>query len=221
MFATHPHPSPMYPRFSRAVAFTAVLGAAVVVLISVIAHNSGAPTTVPSAARSHVMPLTLGERVLGSTAIRGFVRTAPPARIHTTARLERLGFVAGVDEQLHGLYPQRSEALSVVEQFHSATGARAELAHQRATLASTRGQHLTRFGVAGIPDAVGWSVADGRTRGLNVVFTSGSFYYLVGAGTSGTASGAPTRASLIAAAQSVYLTANGCVAMSSRAHPAS
>ncbi len=57
-----------------------------------------------------------------------------------------------------------------------------------------------------------------RTADTNVMFTSGSYYYLVGVGVDGTGHGVPSRANLTAAAQTLYLMTNGCVTMGTRAH---
>jgi hypothetical protein len=66
---------------------------------------------------------------------------------------------------------------------------------------------------------VGWSVRyDHDSTGMNVMFAAGPFYYLVGAAVSSTGRGKPTRASVVAAAQLLYLQANGCAAPGAEAH---
>ncbi len=221
MFTANLHPHPQYPRFSRPIAaIAAVVALAIAVVVAVgLGHSIGSGSAGAKAQAQPMGPdLPLSERVLAPSAFGGFVRTALSARVPVTPRLRRLGFVAGVNEQLHGIYPMKAQAVSVVERFRSVSGARAELAYGDKTFAFGHGQKLERYPVIGIPGAIGWSVRDGRTTGMNVMFTNGSFYYLVGAAVSGHESGVPTRANLVAAAQAIYLMVNGCVTPGAHAH---
>jgi hypothetical protein len=148
--------------------------------------------------------------------VQGFIRTAPPATIRPTGRLDGVGFIAGLNEQLHGVYPLKAEAVSIIEHFHTASGAQAELAYRSRTLAPSHARKLQHFSVAGIPGAVGWGEHAGATTDTNVMFTSGSYYYLVGV--DGAGHGAPSRTNLVAAAQTLYLMTTGCVTMGTQAH---
>jgi hypothetical protein len=113
------------------------------------------------------------------------------------ATLQRLGFVAGVREDLVG--PDRLAGLSTVEQYRTPSGARGELAAVAPTLV---GPGAKPFAVAGVPGARGYDTAG---SGANIVFTDGPYFYLVGTeeAPSGTP-GAANQATLAAAAQSLY-----------------
>jgi hypothetical protein len=136
-----------------------------------------------------------------STSAQSWVAEAPPdQRASEAASLKALGFVAGLDEQLA---PSKGGVaneggVSLVEQFRSAHGAHAEIAAQ-VKQALRRGE--SAFSVAGIPGARGFGFS-GSTTDANVAFAVGPYYYLVGFGTG--SAGRPTRAQLIAAAQSLY-----------------
>jgi hypothetical protein len=98
-----------------------------------------------------------------------------------------------------------TSGLSMVEQFRSQAGARAELAEvvKQFKTSIPPPARATPFPVPGIPSARGLA-ATGDT-GANVAFTKGSYYYLVGAaGPPPGAQSAPTRATVIAAAQHLY-----------------
>jgi hypothetical protein len=140
-------------------------------------------------------PLTL------STSTQSWVAEDPPdQRASEAASLKALGFVAGLEEQLA---PSKGGVadeggVSLVEQFRSAKGANDEIAAQLKQ-ALKRGE--SAFTVAGIPGARGFGYS-GSTTDANVAFAVGPYYYLVGFGTGG--GGRPTRAQLIATAQSLY-----------------
>jgi hypothetical protein len=204
-------------RFRPSTALALVAAATASVLTFAPGRSPSSPQLATTARVQPVaMAQPLSDRLLASSTAQGLVRVAPPTAIALTPRLRRLGLVAGLTQQLHGLAPMQAVAVSVVERFHSPAGARSELAYQGRPLA---GQTLERYHVPGIPGAVGWSVRyDHDATGMNVAFTTGSFYYLVGASVSRTGHGAPTRASLAAAAQFLYLSANGCVAPHAEAH---
>lgn len=91
-------------------------------------------------------------------------------------RLRRWAFVKAVREDLlaHGGQP----GLSIVEEFGTPAGARAEL---RAQVALAGSGPMARFAAAEIPGAR----AFGDSSGANVAFTKGRYYYLVGAAAAG------------------------------------
>jgi hypothetical protein len=136
-------------------------------------------------------------------------RSPSPAR--EAARLRGLGFLRGVDEQLRGRFPLMAQAISIVEQYRTTAGARAELAYQYAQLERSPGVKRSAFAV-GIPAAHGVRVAGGGIVGLNVLFTVGQYYYAVAAGYPAHAPGAPTTARVVAAARTLYLAVTGCSA---------
>jgi hypothetical protein len=138
-----------------------------------------------------------GRRGIGINAASWMVvNQVPPAqRAALIDRLERLGFVAGLREDLIG--PNSLPGLSTVEQFQSAAAARAELADVTKDIGRAPG-----FAVPGIPAARGFGAPG---EGFNVAFAKDRYFYLVGAeaGPAGTPRG-PTRATVIAAAQRLY-----------------
>jgi len=137
-------------------------------------------------------PLTL------STSARSLVAEDPPnQRASEAASLERLGFVAGLNEQFKGDVADEG-GVSLVEQFRSAQGAKGEIAAQLKQ-ALRRGE--SEFTVASIPGARGFGYS-GSTTDANVAFAVGPYYYLVGFGAGGASR--LTRAQLIAAAESLY-----------------
>ena len=146
-------------------------------------------------------PLTL------STSVQSAVAEAPPdQRASEAASLKALGFVAGLDEKLA---PSKGGVanvggLSLVELFRSSHGASGEVASQLKQ-ALKRGE--STFAVPGIPGARGFGFS-GSSTNANVAFAVGPYYYLVGFGGTGGAGG-PTRAQLIAAAQSLYSRVRG------------
>lgn len=126
---------------------------------------------------------------------------SPSADAAEVARLRRLGFVAGISENLVTAGNPNRYGLSLLEHFSSAPSARAELAHQ--TGPSAPGGPAPHFAVPGIPGAVGFGGGT-DTGGRNVAFADGPYYYLVGAGWQGSASNAVSQAKLIAVAKRLY-----------------
>jgi hypothetical protein len=114
------------------------------------------------------------------------------------ARLQRLGFVAGVRERLTPSAGGPGEAVSIVEQFRSARAAQEELAAEAQRLKAL-GQ--SEFAVPAIPGARGV----GGPGGFNVIFGDSVYYYLVGAGFPPGARRAPSQATLAVAARRLYL----------------
>jgi hypothetical protein len=144
-----------------------------------------------------------GNRTLGVDAASWAASGGTPAsrRSSETTRLTGLGFVAAISEHLQPTSGGAAEGLSIVEQFRSAGSARTELAYQ---VKQGTGPGVTTFAVPGIPGASGFGGSSSETTGMNVAFSKGAYYYLVGAGWPTGTSSTPTRAELIAAAQHLY-----------------
>jgi hypothetical protein len=174
----------------------------------------------------------LAEQVVPVSALPGFVSMHKPSVVNSsqawasteelapnatgeTARLSKLGYVAGIREQLHGIYPKAAEAISLAEQFRSAKAAQAELAYQYGRLVHSPGAKLTTFAV-GIPGARAVTIRGAGNVGQNVMFAAGPYYYEVGMGSPSGGNLASTRAQLVSAAGFLYLEVNGCVAPASR-----
>lgn len=123
-------------------------------------------------------------------------------RAAASARLRRLGFVAGVREDLGG--PHGLAGLSTVEQFRSSAGARGELASVARGLV---GPGVARFSVPGVPGATGFAASGSA---FNTAFADGSYCYLIGAQAfRARTPGGPTRAALILASQRLYRRVHG------------
>ena len=110
-----------------------------------------------------------------------------------TKRLTRQGFVTGAHEDLIG---SGGGGASIAEQFKTPAGARAELADV-VKLFEAGGRGPATFPVPGIPGAVGLAASGAE----NVAFTSGGYYYLVGALVP---VNAHSKATLVAAAKHLY-----------------
>jgi hypothetical protein len=142
-----------------------------------------------------------------STKAAGWVNVSEPGtptaqRSGHAERLERLGFAAGISEQLEASGGSRAEGVSVAERFSSPRAASAELHSQTAQLNAQGG--FTFFPVPAIPGARGLATTPGTITGYNVTFAKGSYFYLVGIGFPAGASPAPTRQELVTAAQHLY-----------------
>jgi hypothetical protein len=123
------------------------------------------------------------------------------------ADLRKDGFVAGVREQLHSR-TLNADGLSVAAQFRTAKGAHAEVRSELAYFRNRVGTYKP-FTVASIPGARGYTAISGDFKGYNVYFSDGPFQYLVGAGFSSSASRAPSKAQVIAAAAELYHRVDG------------
>jgi hypothetical protein len=216
------HPSPARRKLAAAVAAVATLGVGGYGA-SQLSRDGGTSTTVASLQ----VNLPLSARVLEPSVLPRFVVTRNPLPISNPsawatverspsplsegARLGALGFVGGVAEQLHGQYPVNAQAISIVEQFRTSSGARRELAYQFAQLKNQHGDRLSTFSVPGIPGARGVRITGGATAGANVLFAAGSYYYAVGAGSPSSSHGALGQGRLSAAAGWLYLASRGCV----------
>ena len=128
-------------------------------------------------------------------------------------RLRQIGFVGGVSEQLRGVYPLAADAVSTVERFRSAAGASAELSYQSAKAATGGpGEQVTALHT-GMPGAVGWVARSPQLNAINIMFTGGSYVYVIGSASAPGTTGAPTQKQVIADAQLLNLMVNGCVRM--------
>jgi hypothetical protein len=220
---THSYPSSSSrPASGRPAAVLAAAVAAAVAAVAVVSFNGSGASPAPAANPAPSMAaLPLSQRVLASGTTSGFVRVAQPTPVSMTTRLQGIGFVSGLNEQLHGLFPLKAQAVSVVERFRSVAGAKAELNYQYKQAvqgARSSGSTVSTYRVAGIPGARGWTVRGHGITGINVAYTSGSFYYLVGSGSAPGTHGAPTPNNVAAAANLQYLLVNGCVARGVSAH---
>lgn len=141
-----------------------------------------------------------GQRVLGMNPISWVVANQFPQaeQQRTVARLQHLGFVAGVREDLVG--PGGLGGLSTVEQFRTPGGAQADLAVE------SRGLGPTPFPVAGLPGARAFA---GAGVGANVMFADHSYVYLIGARETSAAQDPSIRSSLTSAAQRLYRRVHG------------
>lgn len=118
-----------------------------------------------------------------------------------TARLRRLGFVAAASQNLNaGPGAQAgAQGVSLVEQYRSNAGARAELGNQVSSFRSSTGNVAT-FPVPGIPNAVGFGTP-GLGVGVNLAFADGNYFYLVGEAVPNTRT---NKQAVIVAAQKLY-----------------
>jgi hypothetical protein len=99
----------------------------------------------------------------------------PRARAAERAMLTRNGFRQGAREDLrNGLTP----GWSLVEEFRSPQDARAAMAFYDAQNKNGAGGGFKSFSVPGIPGAKG--LTDDTNHGVNIAFTAGGYYYMVG-----------------------------------------
>jgi hypothetical protein len=225
-----------YLRVIVASVITALVAVAVAACGGSHSVRGSGGSNVAAVAATHRQAVTggvpLSGRVLPPRSLPGFVSMQYPTIVRSpalwattveksstpageTQRLRELGFVSGIDEHLFGRYPVTADALSLAEQYRSSASARAELVYQYTqarSSARTSGGTFTPFSVTGLPGARGWEASSGNSVGLNVIFASGPFYYVVGAGFPRHAPFAPTRARITAAANFLDLLVNGCVA---------
>jgi hypothetical protein len=214
-------------QFGLVLAAVATAGVIAVTAVRAVDSLPGPPVAAPVAA---VQPRPLTQLVLPASALHRFITAQTPSTVHSAqtwaarverattpareaARLERLGFVAGVREQLHGRFPLAAQAVSVVERYRTPTGARAELAYQRTMAeAGWAVEPVTPLRGIAIPGAVGWIVRGPHIAAVNIMFNAGRDVYIVGSGAAPGTRGAPTARQMIGAAQLENLIANGCVA---------
>jgi len=154
------------------------------------------------------LPLT--QRVLKAGQFAGLKPTSPPTVIRNVAaffqgakalqaRLRRLGFVAGVAEQMMTPGNPNRYGLSQVVQLSSKANAKSALKYFY-----TSNGPWTLFTVTGIPGAVGFEQVGTSQGGRNVGFALGPYFYLVGDGWQSGAKNAISRSALQAAALLIY-----------------
>jgi hypothetical protein len=160
-------------------------------------------------------PLTLQERALRSGELAGFtVKSRPPVVTSLDEWSERFfaspptlrqdGFARGLREKLHATAHGLTGYSSIAE-FRTATGARDEVTAEIAQLHATVPTYVS-FPVAGIPGADGFMLGDELCY---VMFNDGRFQYGLGAGGNSSATMAPTKAQVIAAAKALYRRVQG------------
>jgi hypothetical protein len=156
------------------------------------APSSALMTTGPGPSTPTARGAGILGRVLTNNELKGF--TGSPQPIATNARtwldgeqepelhvdqsrLNRLGFMRGVRENLSD---GGAGGLSTVAQFPSNKAARAELAGEIAEDKNGSGGPYKAFAVPAIPDADGFTLVASGSGGINIAFTKGSYFYLVG-----------------------------------------
>jgi hypothetical protein len=180
---------------------------------------TGAPATTGSTATTaNTSASSIASRVLTSNELNGFTGSQPSVHntvsgwladrqtpsnqvASETTRLTRLGFVAGATENLTG---PSGDGVSIVEQFKTPSGARSELANEVKVFKAEAAGYKA-FPVTGIPGALG--LAATGAGGVNIAFTSGDYYYLVGAFVSTVS--ASSEATMITAAKRLYRRVHG------------
>lgn len=227
--STRPPHAPRLPKV-RIAAAAAGLAGALALAITVV--HSGQATGTPATG----LHTPLVQRVIAADTFTGFALDARPVALHGAARwatageetltpaseiarLKRLGFVAGVAEHLSAQGKGRAYGMSTVERFTAPAGARVELAAQRtAAIRAARadGQTTSLASVSGIPGASALTILGSRTAGTTVSFAHGDYYYAVGVAHPGAPQSSPGAASVINAAQALYLQATGCAAPRTR-----
>ncbi len=87
------------------------------------------------------------------------------------------GFVTGAKENL--AHAGGRAGVSAVALFDSANAARSQLGAELRTFKANDVGYYSPFRVTGIPGALGLA-ENGQPAGINVAFTSGDYFYLVG-----------------------------------------
>jgi hypothetical protein len=120
--------------------------------------------------------------LLTDNEIPGFT-AARPTVYRTESAWEKAGwptvpgFVVGAKENL--THVGGRAGVSAVAKLRSASAARAELAAELRTFKSNDVGYYSPFRVTGIPGALGLAET-GEPGGINVAFTSGHYFYVVG-----------------------------------------
>jgi hypothetical protein len=206
------------------VAISGVVVAIVVAGCGGTSHKSSTTNTATSSSSRQLgprAPAAFVSRLLAAEEMRGFVPQGQPAyasrpenwvvlalvpeaeQAEEVASLKRLGFIAAARESLGPSAAQEAgsgaEGLSIVEQLRSASAARTRLAAVfEKQKASSKPGELTTFALAPLPGARGFALANPQTTGVYVAFTSGPYYYLVGANWPATAGDEPVHGPLVA-----------------------
>jgi prepilin-type processing-associated H-X9-DG protein len=195
----------------RRIARRGIAGFAAAILVAALAVAVAEAAGLPLTKRVLTAGQLAGMRPVGSptevtsasayAAAEGLNPAQLPAEVK---RLNKLGFVAGVSEQLASLSNRNLGGLSVVIQFSSAASAKKNVAEEAASNGPWK-----YFTVAGIPGARGFDQSSSSHGGRNVAFADGSFYYLIGAGWSGGAPSAVSRSALSSVALALYHRVHG------------
>jgi hypothetical protein len=119
----------------------------------------------------------------------------------TVAALRSDGFVMGIREPLHST-AQHASATSAAAKFQTVQGAQHDVERQLA--AARQAGAVTTFAVSGIPGALGFTRSAHGTEGYRVIFTDGSYEYLVGVERRGELPSGSSVTQLTKAAQLVY-----------------
>jgi hypothetical protein len=217
------------PRFGLTGARAAYLGVAAAILLTGCGSSGHKASTTASTPRSSTAgaanppPSGIRARLLTKNELAGFnpvgvsVYKTPSDWISAgqvpsdqataeKAMLSRDGFRIGVHEDLMSA---GTGGASIVEQFRSPAAARDALAfyvsQSKASAAAGFVGAYAPFKVSGIPGAVGFSLGGVNGGGINIVFSDGAYYYLVGQ-----ERGSQTAiANLTAAAQDLYHRVHG------------
>lgn len=134
---------------------------------------------------------------------------APEGYRKEARRLESLGFVAGANEQLQPTGESAAQGVSIVERLKSPAAAKSEFLTQVERSKKSSSGRFVPFPVSGVPGAKGFDLPGPKSSGHNVAFTDGSYYHLIGTGWAKGEKNPPTRAGVIAAAQSLYKRLHG------------
>jgi hypothetical protein len=129
---------------------------------------------------------------------------APEGYRKESRRLKSLGFVAGANERLQSTGESAAEGVSIVERFKSPAAAKSEFQTQVERSKTSSAGRFVPFPVPGVPGAKGFDLPGPKSSGHNVAFTDSSYYHLIGTGWAKGEKDPPTRAGVIAAAQSLY-----------------
>jgi hypothetical protein len=194
-------------RIGHRAAAGAILGVVLAVLATGVAAAAGLALTQRVLASGQLAGMKSTKAPVAVKGAAAFVASegGPPAqRSAEVARLTKLGFIAAVREPLVSPGNGNLAGLSLVVQFASSASAKADLAHE-----STTNGPWKYFTVAGIPGARGFESIQSAGGGRNVGFTDGPFYYLVGAGWSGSASNGVPRSQVISTALALYRRVHG------------
>lgn len=175
------------PTLTRA-AGTALIAAVMAGVASATPNGSRLPLTARLLHAGEFLGLTPQHVTIVRSAQRWASIAVPPGAAFNAALLTKDGFVVGVSEHLHW-QARNIDGLSDVVQLGSPAAARAYLSIYR--------YYRPRFPVTAIRGAQGFA----PNGGINVVFASGDYAYLVGAGWETGSGQPPTTAQVVAAAK--------------------
>ena len=195
-----------------------LLGVVAFLVLAGCGGSSHKTSTASTASTANASTSSIASHVLTSNELKGFTATHPSVEnsargwlasrgtpssqiASETKRLTRQGFVAGASQNLTG---PSGDGVSIAEQFKTPSGAQSELANELKMFKAQAAGPKT-FPVAGIPGALG--LAATGASGVNVAFTSGDYYYLLGAFVP--AVNASSEATMVTAAKRLYRRVQG------------